>query len=99
MAIKMVNEEAEFSIQMLCEIIGLQRSSYYKWLNKKETKTSKENKIILKSIKEIQEENNYIYGYRKMVIALNERLDIRVNHKRVYKLMKENNLLSTRFKK
>lgn len=34
-----------------------------------------------------------------MVIALNERLDIRVNHKRVYKLMKENNLLSRRFKK
>lgn len=98
-AIKMVNEEFEFSIQMLCEIINLDRSSYYKWLNKKETKTSKENKIILKSIKEIQEENNYIYGYRKMVIALNERLDIRVNHKRVYKLMKENNLLSTRFKK
>lgn len=99
MAIKMVNEEFEFSIQMLFEIIGLQRSSYYKWLNKKETKTSKENKIILENIKEIQEENNYIYGYRKMVIALNERLDIRVNHKRVYKLMKENNLLSRRFKK
>lgn len=99
MAIKIVNEEAEFSIQMLCEIINLDRSSYYKWLNKKETKTYKENKIILENIKEIQEENNYIYGYRKMVIALNERLDISVNHKRVYKLMKENNLLSRRFKK
>lgn len=93
-AIKYVNTKFKFPIKLLCEIANVQRSSYYKWLNKKTTKNFKENELILKTIKEIHEENGSIYGYRRMTLNIADRLGIKVNHKRVYRIMKENNLLS-----
>ncbi|MCT4584584.1 MAG: IS3 family transposase [Peptostreptococcaceae bacterium] len=69
-------------------------TTYYKWLNKKNTKNFKENELILKTIKEILEENGSIYDYRRMTLNIADRLGIKINNKRVYRIMKENNLLS-----
>ena len=40
----------DYPIKVLCDFAGIARSSYYKWLNKEETKKDKENSIIIKEL-------------------------------------------------
>lgn len=70
------------------------RSSYYKWLNRKESNTETENKMLITKIIELYEEVDGIYGYRRMTMNLNRRLGDLYNHKRIYRLMKLSGLKS-----
>ncbi|WP_367114477.1 IS3 family transposase, partial [Desulfuribacillus stibiiarsenatis] len=65
----------------------MQRSSYYKWLNRKESDNESFNKTLLSIIKDAYEEKNGILGYRQMTIKINREHDFHVNHKRIYRLM------------
>ena len=56
---------------MLCDFAGIARSSYYKWLNRLETSTDKENSTITKKILQIYNDVNGIYGYRRMTMNVN----------------------------
>lgn len=67
--------------------MGIQRSSYYKWLNRKESSNEKLNKELLPMIKDAYEERNGILGYRQMTIKLNREHNLNVNQKRIYRLM------------
>ncbi len=78
---------------MLCNLAGIARSSYYKWLNKKETKKDKENKKIMNEITKIYYDVKGIYGYRRITININKTLNTKYNHKRIYRLMKSINIL------
>ena len=84
---------------MLCNLAGIARSSYYKWLNKEETKKDKENSIIIKELIKIYDDVNGIYGYRRMTMNINRNLNTQYNHKRIYRLMKSINLQSVIRKK
>lgn len=84
---------------MLCDFAGIARSSYYKWLNKVETKKDKENSIIIKELTKIYDDVNGIYGYRRMTMNINRNLNKQYNHKRIYRLMKSMNLQSVIRKK
>jgi len=83
----------------LCNLAGIARSSYYKWLNKEETKKDKENSIIIKELTKIYDDVNGIYGYRRMTMNINRNLNKQYNHKRIYRLMKSINLQSVIRKK
>lgn len=74
--------------------MGIQRSSYYKWLNRKESNNEKLNKNLLPMIKDAYEEKNGILGYRQMTIKLNREHHLNVNYKRIYRLMHILNLKS-----
>lgn len=87
LAIRDLNGMKSYPISELCEIIGVQRSSYYKWLNRKESDNEKLNKKLLLLIKDAYEEKNGILGYRQMTIKLNREHNLNVNHKRIYRLM------------
>ncbi|QQY79233.1 IS3 family transposase [Keratinibaculum paraultunense] len=52
------------------------------------TERKKENEILIKEIMDLYEEVNGIYGYRKITMNLNHRLNKNYNHKRIYRLMK-----------
>ena len=84
---------------MLCDIVGIARSSYYKWLNRLETSTDKENSTITKEILRIYNDVNGIYGYRRMTMNVNRNLNKKYNYKRIYCLMKSLNLQSVIRKK
>ena len=75
------------SISELCEIAGIPRSSYYKWLNRKESSNEAFNKALVPLIQETYNETNGILGYRQMTIKLNREHDFKVNKKRIYRLM------------
>ncbi|QEK12791.1 IS3 family transposase [Crassaminicella thermophila] len=87
LAIKELHDIQSYPIFTLCEIAGVQRSSYYKWLNRKESKNENFNKKLIPLIQEAYEERDGILGYRQMTIKLNRENNFRVNHKRIYRLM------------
>lgn len=87
-AIKAVNTDHNLPIKLLCDIAGVARSSYYKWLNRKGSQREKENEILLKEIEKLHHEVGGIYGYRRITMNLNHRLNKQYNYKRIYRLMK-----------
>ena len=88
LAIKSIHERYDFSICMLCEIIGIARSAYYKWLNRIPTKNDLENQKLIEEMVKLYNEVDGIYGYRRLKMNLNHRLQRSYNHKRIYRLMK-----------
>jgi len=56
---------------LLCEIAGVSRAAYYKWLNRKASSRELENEEIIKEIKVIHKKVKGIYGYRRILININ----------------------------
>ncbi|WP_143318429.1 IS3 family transposase [Clostridium sp. HBUAS56017] len=91
--------ELGYSICDLCKCAKVTRSAYYKWLNHKLTSRDKENAVILDEILKIYSEVNDIYGYRRIMLNVNRRLNSSFNHKRIYRLMRSIKLTSVIRKK
>ncbi|WP_281268203.1 IS3 family transposase [Tissierella praeacuta] len=87
LSIRDLNNIKKYPITELCKLAGIQRSSYYKWLNRKESVNEKFNRELIPLIKDAYEERNGILGYRQMTIKLNREHNLKVNHKRIYRLM------------
>nr|WP_286232448.1 IS3 family transposase [Neobacillus mesonae] len=87
-AIRELNEKKDYPIQLLCTISKTNRSSYYKWLNRKETDQERENRELLKEIKALYEKVDGIYGYRRITMNLNRKMNKHYNAKRIHRLMK-----------
>ncbi|MBR0600656.1 IS3 family transposase, partial [Clostridiales bacterium BAD-6] len=88
-----------YPVTELCHIAGIQRSAYYKWLNRKESRNEQFNKKLIPMIKDAYEEKNGILGYRQMTIKLNREQGLHLNPKRIYRLMTILNLKSVCRKK
>lgn len=89
----------KYSVKKLCIIAKVQHSSYYKWLNRKESVNEVFNQKLLKLIEKNYEESGAILGYRQMTIKLNRENDFKINEKRVLRLMRIKNLKSVCRKK
>jgi hypothetical protein len=50
LAIQSVQQEGSFSLQLLCEIAGIPRPSYYKWLNHKPGIREQENEHLTEAM-------------------------------------------------
>jgi putative transposase len=72
----------------------ISRSSYYKWTKRKESTLEIENRMLISEIIKIYEDVDGIYGYRRITMNLNRRLGRKINHKRIYRLMKLSSLQS-----
>ncbi|WP_353892235.1 hypothetical protein PRVXH_001565 [Proteinivorax hydrogeniformans] len=59
---------------MLCQVAGVARSAYYKWLNRKETKLEIENKLVKEKMIEIFDKSDGIFGYRRLKMYLDKSL-------------------------
>lgn len=76
----------------MCQKIGISRRSYYKWLNRKEAGNDQLNKELTEFILNIESEHNYIFGVETLVMHINTDTEYHVNHKRIRRLMKINNI-------
>jgi len=83
-----LHEKKTYPIQKLCDIAGIQRSSYYKWRNRKRNANELFNTELIPLIKDAYQERDGILGYRQMTIKLNREHNFHINHKRVYRLMR-----------
>jgi putative transposase len=71
---------------MLLKISGLAKSTYY--YNLKTVNNDDKNKEIMETIKDIFTSSRKCYGYRRVTSVLNNN-GIRINHKKVLRLMKK----------
>jgi putative transposase len=85
-----------YSVQALCKLAEVSRSGYYKWLRRSPEKTRKqqEDEQLLAWLKEGYQAVKGIYGYPRMTAWLRRRHSCTVNHKRVYRLLKQAGLQS-----
>ena len=81
----------EYPVSRLLALAGVPRSTYYYHAEKKEQ--SDKNKAVKNDIKSIYDENKGRYGYRRITLELHNR-GMKVNHKKVLRLMKEQGLYS-----
>jgi putative transposase len=77
-----------FSIQLLCKVAAIPRSSYYKWLNREVSFQEQENEQLANAMILLYEKVEGIFGYRQLTLHLRKQLDRVINHKRIYRLMK-----------
>lgn len=88
LSIKSLHEKRQYPIVALCEILELNRSSYYKWLSRDAGEQETKDSALIEHICALHEESNGIFGYRRMQMNLQRRFGLTVNKKRVYRVMK-----------
>lgn len=92
-----LRQDKRFKFDELLQFVDLSRSTYYYQLSLPAVNSSDDK--IVQQIKRIKSGKfTHEYGYPRVTQMLRD-LGYLVNHKRVYRLMKEHNLLSTLFKR
>nr|WP_239635540.1 IS3 family transposase [Paenibacillus sp. H1-7] len=88
LAIRALHKDESMSIQHLCEIARIARSSYYKWLNCEPSSHELENEQLMQVMMDIYEKVERTFGYRQLTLHMCKQTGKAINHKRVYRLMK-----------
>ena len=83
----------------MCEVLKVSRSSFYKYLNKTESKRSVENKMYEEEILKIYKDSKGRYGAPKIHKVLREERGHAISLKRVQRIMKKLNIKSIIIKK
>ncbi|HEY2237024.1 MAG TPA: IS3 family transposase [Candidatus Angelobacter sp.] len=84
------------SVERMCDAAEVSRAGYYRQLNQS---APEEAEMALRaSIQEIVLKHHRRYGYRRVTAELQQRGMV-VNHKRVLRLMRSDNLLAVRYRK
>lgn len=75
---------------MLCEILAIKRNSFYAWAKRItiETEKDKSDRALADGIVACYHGHSGTYGYRRIKALLNNK-GLKVNHKRVYRIMRE----------
>lgn len=85
-----------YKVKDICDAFEVSRSAYY-YHKKRGSSPSKKKRTVLdkKVLKEIEREKREhpLYGYRRVWAKIKNKFREPINHKRVYRLMKEENLL------
>ena len=76
-----------YAITEICDILDLNRSSYYKWTHRTKSSSELENEALLHDIGMIYAEHNGTYGYRRIADEYNETHEKKYNLKRFYRLV------------
>jgi transposase InsO family protein len=83
--------QGSLSIERMCYVAQVSRAGFYRSL--REHRPVEEDMAVRSTIQQIALEHRRRYGYRRIAAELRRR-GMRVNHKRVARLMREDNLLS-----
>ncbi len=87
----MMSFEGGLSIERMCELAGVSRASFYRSL--REQQPVEEEMEVQSAIQQIALGHRQRYGYRRITAELRRR-GMPVNHKRVLRIMREDNLLA-----
>lgn len=92
--IRELSKQKSYSINELCSLAGISRSSYYKWVNRKQALSEMLNEQIAELVKRIHAEHPDM-GYRRLRDELAKTHDISVNDKRVLRICRNCQIRST----
>jgi transposase InsO family protein len=82
--------QGSLSIERMCQMVAVSRRSFYRSL--KEQQPVEEEMEVRSAIQQIALEHRRRYGYRRITAELHRR-GMQINHKRVVRIMREDNLL------
>lgn len=82
--------QGSLSIEHMCRLVSVSRRGFYRSL--KERQPAEEEMEVRSAIQQIALEHRRRYGYRRITAELHRR-GMQVNHKRVARIMREDNLL------
>lgn len=83
---------SSLSVEKMCQVAVVSRAGYYRsWA---EQSPEEEEMLVRSVIQRIVVEHRRRYGYRRVWFELNHKMGMVVNHKRVLRLMREDNLLA-----
>jgi putative transposase len=83
--------QGNLGIERMCQLAGVSRASFYRSLQEREP--VEEDMQVRSTIQQIFAEHKRRYGYRRIAAELRRR-GMLVNHKRVARIMREDNLLA-----
>jgi transposase InsO family protein len=83
--------QGRLSIERMCQLAGVSRAGFYRSLV--ESQPGEEDMAVRSAIQQIAVDHRRRYGYRRITRELRRR-GMLVNHKRVSRLMREDNLLA-----
>lgn len=81
------DHQEQYNVKRACKTLHISRSGFYEYLKRKESDRAIENKILSQEIKHVFEEHKGRYGCLRISKAL-ENEGLKINHKRVQKLMR-----------
>ncbi len=84
-------EKANFSIDLMCDLLEVSRSGYYAWKNRKPSDRAKENATLEAEIEAIHKQSRQTYGSPRVHAELRAR-GLEVGRNRVARLMQENGI-------
>jgi putative transposase len=87
----MMPVQGRLTIERMCQLAGVSRAGFYRWLQQREPVAA--DMELRSALQRIVIEHRGRYGYRRVQIELGKR-GMRVNHKRLLRIMREDNLLA-----
>lgn len=94
----MKEHSVEFDISKMAEVFKVSRAGYYKSMDRKESKTARENKELVVKIKEIHKENREVYGSPRIHRQL-KKDGVKCSRVRAARLMRANKIQAKMRKK
>ncbi|WP_342556510.1 IS3 family transposase [Paenibacillus sp. FSL H8-0548] len=88
LAIQAIQQTESITIQLLCSVAGIPRSSYYKWLNRTPSTREVENRELTEIMMSLYEKVEGTFGYRQLTLHMRREWPHPINHKRVQRLMR-----------
>ena len=86
--VKELHSDKGYPIRKLCQLVGVSRAAYYKWLGRDKSQLELENEALLFRMKELQKQYHGILGCERMTMYVNRESEKRYNHKRVHRVMR-----------
>ena len=83
-----LNKEKGYSVAKLCKLGGVSKSGYYKWLERKPSPKEIDDTSLSDEIRRIHMGSDKVFGVERVQLALEVELGLRVNIKRVRRLMR-----------
>lgn len=89
LAVRHFHGTKKWSIEWMCEQLGICRAAYYKWLHREIPEQELKNIKLAELIKEFDERFSHILGYRRMTSWINHFNHTNYGKKRVHRIMKK----------
>ncbi|MQY40280.1 hypothetical protein SRB17_83120 [Streptomyces sp. RB17] len=83
------DHRATYEVKRLCEVLELNRSSYYKWLSGRQARAARQHRdrVLAEKIREVHGESGGAYGSPRVTAELRQK-GLPVNEKRVARVMR-----------
>ena len=91
-------ESLNHKTKVLCDVLGVSRSGFYDWKNRKPSKRALENEALLQKLRTLHEMHKQRYGSPRMHAAL-EKQGVNVSKGRIERLMRQHQIVSRRTKR